>query len=158
GVLYAGIMVTSDGPQVLEFNCRMGDPETQPLLMRLESDLVPVLLAVLDGDLENADIRWDERPACCVVMASGGYPTDYETGYPIEGLEDAAEMEDVHVFHAGTKRDGGRVVTAGGRVLGVTARGESIPDARQRAYAAVEKIHFQDAHYRTDIGQKAIDR
>ncbi len=158
GVLYAGIMVTSDGPQVLEYNCRMGDPETQPLLMRLKSDLVPVLLAVLDGDLENADIQWDERPTCCVVMASGGYPTDYETGYPIEGLQDAAEMEDVYVFHAGTELDDGRTVTAGGRVLGVTARGESIPAARQRAYAAVEKIHFQDAHYRTDIGQKAVAR
>jgi phosphoribosylamine--glycine ligase len=158
GVLYAGIMVTEDGPQVLEYNCRMGDPETQPLLMRLRSDLVPVLLAVVDGELEQTDIDWDTCPTCCVVMASGGYPTEYETGFPVEGLEDAAAMEDVVVFHAGTALEDGRVVTAGGRVLGVTARGEDIPGARKRAYEAVSRIHFQGAHYRSDIGQKAIDR
>jgi len=156
GVLYAGIMVTEDGPQVLEFNCRMGDPETQPLLMRLESDLVAILLATLDERLEELDICWDPRPACCVVMASGGYPGSYRKGIPIEGLADAARMDDVVVFHAGTALDNGRVVTAGGRVLGVTARGDTIAAARDRAYEAAGKIHFEGAHYRTDIAAKAV--
>jgi phosphoribosylamine--glycine ligase len=159
GALYAGIMVTDDGPQVLEFNCRLGDPETQPLLMRLQSDLVPVLLAVLDGTLEDAELDWDPRPALCVVMASGGYPGSYAKGFPIEGLEDVEGMDDVEVFHAATKLDDdGRTVTAGGRVLGVTARGDTILEAQRRAYAAVEKIHFPGAQWRTDIGRKAIDR
>lgn len=158
GTLYAGIMVTDEGPQVLEFNCRLGDPETQPLLMRLESDLVPILLATLDGTLEDADIRWDERPTLCVVMASGGYPGAYQKGLPIEGLEEVAGMEDVVVFHAGTALDDGRVVTSGGRVLGVTARGDTIQQAKDRAYEAVGKIHFEGAYCRSDIGQKAIDR
>jgi phosphoribosylamine--glycine ligase len=160
GVLYAGIMVTDDGPKVLEFNCRMGDPETQPLLMRLESDIVPILLATIDGELEEAEIEWDPRPTICVVMASGGYPVEYRTGYPIEGLDEVAEMEDVMVFHAGTKvdEDTGRIVTDGGRVLGVTARGDTIEKAQKLAYEAVEKIHFRDAHWRTDIGDKAIYR
>ncbi len=158
GVLYAGIMVTEDGPRVLEYNCRMGDPETQPLLMRLESDIVPVLLAIIDGTLADADIRWDPRPTICVVMASGGYPVGYQKGFPIEGLDDAAKMADVVVFHAGTSRDEDQVVTSGGRVLGVTARGETIRQARDRAYEAVSRIHFDGAHYRTDIGQKAIAR
>ncbi len=118
GVLYAGIMVTDDGPQVLEFNCRMGDPETQPLMMRLKSDLVPILLATMDGTLEDTEPEWDERPAVCVVMASGGYPGHYEKGHPISGLDEAAKMEDVVVFHAGTKMQDGEVVTNGGRVLG----------------------------------------
>ncbi len=160
GVLYAGIMVTDDGPKVLEFNCRMGDPETQPLLMRLNSDIVPILLATMDGELEETDIEWDPRPTLCVVMASEGYPIEYKTGYPIEGLDEAAQMEDVMVFHAGTKidEDTGRLVTAGGRVLGVTARGDTIEGARRRAYEAVEKIDFEGAHWRTDIGSKAINR
>jgi phosphoribosylamine--glycine ligase len=158
GALYAGIMVTGDGPQVLEFNCRLGDPETQPLLMRMESDLMPVLLATVDGTLEEADIRWDPRPALCVVMASGGYPGAYRKGFPIEGLEDAAKMEDVVVFHAGTALEEGRAVTSGGRVLGVTARGRSIREAKDRAYEAVKKIHFERAYYRSDIGLKAISR
>ncbi len=158
GVLYAGIMVTEDGPQVLEFNCRMGDPETQPLLMRMKSDLLPVLLATIADELEDVEIEWDDRPTVCVVMASGGYPISYQKGYTIEGLSDAAAMDDVVVFHAGTKRMGGRIVTDGGRVLGVTARGATIVEARDLAYEAVGKIHFQDAHYRTDIAQKAIDR
>jgi phosphoribosylamine--glycine ligase len=158
GVLYAGIMVTDDGPQVLEFNCRLGDPETQPLLMRLESDLLPVLLATLDETLEDADIRWDERPTCCVVMASGGYPVSYKKGYPIEGLDEAGAMDDVIVFHAGTRLEDGQVLTNGGRVLGVTARGETICRARDRAYEAVERIYFHEAHYRTDIAAKAIAR
>ncbi len=158
GTLYAGIMVTDDGPQVLEYNCRLGDPETQPLLMRMDSDLVPVLLAVLDGTLEDVDIRWDPRPAICVVMASGGYPGPYQKGLPIEGLDDAAKMKDVVVFHAGTRLEGGRTVTNGGRVLGVTARGDTVADAKARAYEAVQKIHFERVQYRTDIGQKAVDR
>ncbi|MHC4481666.1 MAG: phosphoribosylamine--glycine ligase [Planctomycetota bacterium] len=158
GALYAGIMVTDEGPQVLEFNCRLGDPETQPLMMRLQSDLVPILLASLDGTLEDADISWDPRPAICVVMASGGYPTGYQKGFPIEGLEDVEQMEDVVVFHAATAIEDGRVVTNGGRVLGVTARGESIQQAKDRAYEAVGKIHFEGAYCRSDIGQKAIDR
>ena len=158
GALYAGIMVTDDGPQVLEFNCRLGDPETQPILMRLQSDLVPVLLASLDGTLEDADIRWDPRPAICVVMAAGGYPGAYQKGFPIEGLEDAATMPDVVVFHAGTALEEGRAVTAGGRVLGVTARGDTIQEARDRAYAAVKKVHFEKAYYRTDIARRAIER
>jgi phosphoribosylamine--glycine ligase len=158
GVLYAGIMVTNEGPQVLEFNCRMGDPETQPLMMRLKSDLVPILLATIDGTLEEMEPEWDERPTVCVVMASGGYPGRYEKGYPIRGLEEAARMKDVVVFHAGTRLLDGEVVTAGGRVLGVTAIGDTIREAKDRAYAAVAKIHYQDAYYRTDIAQKAIDR
>jgi len=158
GVLYAGIMVTDDGPQVLEFNCRLGDPETQPLLMRLESDIVPILLATLDGTLDEVDIRWDARPALCVVMASGGYPSGYQKGFPIEGLDDVKAMEDVMVFHAGTALEDGQVVTSGGRVLGVTARGDTIRQAKDRAYEAVGRIHFPKAYYRTDIGQKAIAR
>ncbi|MCK4284362.1 MAG: phosphoribosylamine--glycine ligase [Candidatus Brocadiae bacterium] len=158
GTLYAGIMVTDDGPQVLEFNCRLGDPELQPLIMRLKGDLMPILLGTVDGTLEDVDIDWDPRPALCVVMASGGYPAGYDKGFPIEGLEDVAKMEDVVVFHAGTALDDGRVVTNGGRVLGVTARGDSIQAAKDRAYEAAQKIHFENAYYRTDIGQKAIDR
>jgi phosphoribosylamine--glycine ligase len=158
GTLYAGIMITSDGPMVLEFNCRMGDPETQPLMMRLKSDLVPILLATIEGSLEEMEPEWDERPAVCVVIASGGYPGHYETGHPIGGLEQAGKMKDVVVFHAGTKMLDGEVVSAGGRVLGVTALGETIREAKDRAYEAVAKIHFQDAYCRTDIAQKAIDR
>jgi len=158
GALYAGIIVTDEGPRVLEFNCRLGDPETQPVLMRMESDLVPVLLAALDGTLEEVDIRWDPRPALCVVMASGGYPGSYRTGLVIEGLEEVAKMEDVAVFHAGTAFEDGHVVTSGGRVLGVTARGDTIHEAKDRAYEAARKIHYERAYYRTDIGQKATDR
>jgi phosphoribosylamine--glycine ligase len=158
GALYAGIMVTDEGPEVLEYNCRLGDPETQPLMMRLKSDLVPVLFAVLDGTLEDVDVEWDERSTVCVVMASGGYPGSYRKGISIEGLVEAGEMDDVVVFHAGTKRHNGAVVTDGGRVLGITARGDTIREARDRAYEAVAKIHFEGAHYRTDIGQKAIER
>ena len=158
GVLYAGIMVTDDGPKVLEFNCRLGDPETQPLMMRLKSDLVPVLLATIEGTLEEVEPEWDERPAVCVVMASGGYPGSYQKGYPISGLDRAAKMKDVVVFHAGTKVLEGEVVTSGGRVLGVTALGDTIREAKDRAYEAVAKIHFEGAYYRTDIAQKAIGR
>ncbi|MHC4568569.1 MAG: phosphoribosylamine--glycine ligase [Planctomycetota bacterium] len=156
GVLYAGIMVTAGGPRVLEFNVRFGDPETQPILMRLKSDLLEVMLAVCDGTLDEVTLEWDKRPAVCVVMASGGYPDDYEKGKKITGLEEAGRLEDVIVFHAGTKDQDGDIVTAGGRVLGVTALGETIDEAKARAYRAVETITFDGAYCRRDIADKAI--
>lgn len=156
GVLYAGLMLTANGPRVLEFNCRFGDPETQPLMMRLQSDLVEVMLAVIDGHLDQVHLRWDPRPAICVVAASGGYPGKYATGAPIEGLADAASMPDVKVFHSGTKAQGNKIVTDGGRVLGVTALGDTLADAHRRAYQAMEKIHFDKMHYRRDIGWQAL--
>jgi phosphoribosylamine---glycine ligase len=157
GVLYAGIMVASKGPQVLEFNCRLGDPETQPLLIRLRTDLLDLLEAVVDERLEEMDdkLEWDQRPAVCVVLTSRGYPGHYERGYPIEGLSQAARIPDVKVFHAGTRLEGGRVLTDGGRVLGVTALGDTLADARMRAYQAVECISFSGAHWRGDIADKA---
>jgi len=158
GLLYAGIMVTAGGVKVLEFNCRFGDPEAQPLLIRLRSDLVEVLEATIDNRLDEITLEWDPRPAVCVVMASGGYPGAYEKGKEITGLEAAARMDDVVVFHAGTRAEGGKIVTNGGRVLGVTALGNDINEARDRAYEAVGAIHFHRAHWRTDIGAKAIRR
>lgn len=156
GVLYAGLMLTAAGPKVLEFNCRFGDPEAQPILMRLTSDLVDAIEATVDGTLDRMTLAWDPRPAVCVVMASGGYPDQYEKGKVISGLERAAELPDVEVFHAGTKLDGDHVVTAGGRVLGVTALGTDIADAQQRAYEAVDRISFAGAYCRRDIGAKAL--
>jgi len=156
GVIYAGLMITAGGPKVLEFNVRFGDPETQPVLPRLESDLVPALLACVEGRLEDADLAWDQRAAVCVVMASEGYPGSYETGREIHGLESVEALEDVIVFHAGTRSENERVLTAGGRVLGVTALGSDLKDAQARAYQAVEKISFEGAYYRTDIGSKAF--
>ena len=156
GILYAGIMVTKGGARVLEFNVRFGDPETQPILFRLKSDLLDVMLAVCDGQLDGITLEWDERPAVCVVMSSGGYPGDYEKGKVIEGIKDAEALGDVKVFHAGTAEKDGKVVTAGGRVLGVTAMGDTIADAQKLAYAAVEKISFEGAYYRKDIANKAI--
>ncbi|MCH8807357.1 MAG: phosphoribosylamine--glycine ligase, partial [Planctomycetes bacterium] len=153
GVLYAGLMLTAAGPKVLEFNCRFGDPEAQVLLMRLQSDLLDLLEAAVDGRLEQADVRWDPRPALCVVMASGGYPGSYKSGLPITGLPDDAGRDDLTVFHAGTARRDGQLVTAGGRVLGVTALGDTLADARRRAYDAVERIGFEGACYRRDLGQ-----
>jgi len=158
GVLYAGLMITSAGPRVLEFNVRFGDPETQPILMRLKSDLLNVLLAVCDGKLDRIDLEWDQRPAVCVVMASAGYPGDYEKGKKITGLDDAEQMKNVVVFQAGTKCQNGDVVTNGGRVLGVTALGQTIADAKKRAYEAVALIKFDGAYYRRDIADKAIDK
>jgi phosphoribosylamine--glycine ligase len=158
GVLYAGLMVTDRGPKVLEFNARFGDPECQPLLMRLKTDLLTVLEAVVDEKLEEiGPLEWDERPSVCVVMASKGYPGPYDKGYPITGLDAAAKLPDVKVFHAGTKKDGERVLTDGGRVLGVTALGDTLAEAQRRAYEAVEKIHFGGAFYRRDIGNRAIE-
>jgi phosphoribosylamine--glycine ligase len=158
GVLYVGLMTTPQGPRVLEYNCRFGDPETQPVLMRLRTDLVDVLEAVIDDRLETLPegLEWDPRPAVCVVMAAKGYPGKYERGMPILGLAEAGRLPDVKVFHAGTKRDGDRVLTDGGRVLGVTALGDTLADAKRRAYEAVALIQFRDAHYRTDIADKAL--
>lgn len=156
GILYAGLMITGGGPRVLEFNVRFGDPETQPILARLKSDLLEVLLAVCDGTLDRITLEWDRRPAVCVVMASGGYPGDYEKGKKIVGLEEAQQLEDVIVFHAGTKEIDGDIVTNGGRVLGVTALGQTIRDAKERAYRAVDKIKFDGAYCRRDIADKAI--
>jgi phosphoribosylamine--glycine ligase len=155
GVLYAGLMLTAGGPKVLEFNCRLGDPETQPILMRLKGDFVAVMEAVIDDRLDRVTLEWDERPAVCVVMAAGGYPGPYASGKVITGLPQAASMPDVAVFHAGTRLGGNHVVTAGGRVLGVTALGKNLEAARQRCYEAVDKIHFEGAYYRRDIGSKA---
>ena len=155
GVLYAGIMFTKSGPKVLEFNVRLGDPECQPLMMSLQSDLVPIMLATIDEKLGEVDVVPDPRPAVCVVMASGGYPGSYETGYEITGI-DEAEAGGAVVFHGGTQLKDGKLVTAGGRVLGVTAQGNDLRDAQANAYAAVKKIHFKAAHYRTDIAARAL--
>jgi phosphoribosylamine--glycine ligase len=158
GVLYAGIMMTSGGPRVLEFNVRFGDPETQPILMRLKSDLLEVLLAVCDGTLDEVNLAWDRKPAVCVVMASGGYPGDYENGKKITGLDKAEQIRDVVVFHAGTKSQDSDIVTNGGRVLGVTALGDTIADAKEKVYQAVDMIKFDGAYCRRDIAEKAIKR
>ncbi len=155
GVLYAGLMINGGQPSVLEFNARFGDPETQPLMARLKSDLGEVLTATLEERLDEVKLEWDPRPAVCVVMASGGYPGSYEKGKVIEGLEDAQAMEDVVVFHAGTKKQGDGIVTSGGRVLGVTALGDDIRPAIDRAYEAVSKISWEGVHYRKDIGARA---
>jgi phosphoribosylamine--glycine ligase len=156
GVLYVGIMLTANGPKVLEYNCRFGDPETQPLLMRLKSDLVDLIEASITGQLGLATLEWNDGPALCVVLASRGYPGKYDKGLPITGIEEAEAMDDVAVFHAGTTQSDGVWRTAGGRVLGVTARGTDIGAARARAYEAVKKINFEGMHYRTDIGLKAV--
>jgi phosphoribosylamine--glycine ligase len=157
GILYAGLMISPDGrSRVLEFNCRFGDPETQAVLARLDSDLVAILEACVDGSLSDDIVRWRAEPAVCVVMASGGYPGTYEKGKGISGLGAAGSLADTVVFHAGTKLSAGSVVTSGGRVLGVTALGANLPAAIKHAYEAVSKIGFDGAHYRTDIGAKAL--
>jgi phosphoribosylamine--glycine ligase len=156
GLLYAGLMIADGEPRVLEFNVRFGDPEAQPVLVRLEGDLLPLLEAATDGRLREAEVRWRKDAAVCVVMTAAGYPGAHDTGRPIDGLAEAARLADVTVFHAGTALSGGRVVTSGGRVLGVTALGADMPDAVRRAYAAVEQIRWDGMHYRTDIGRKAL--
>jgi phosphoribosylamine--glycine ligase len=156
GILYAGLMLTPNGPKVLEFNCRFGDPETQPLMMRLQSDLLEVMLAVADGKLDKMTLKWDPRPALAVVASSKGYPGKYASGLPISGIANADALPDVKVFHAGTKQQGDEVVTDGGRVLAVTALGHTIADAQKRAYQAMELIHFDGMHFRRDIGHQAI--
>jgi len=158
GILYAGIMITQGGPRVLEFNVRFGDPETQPILARLKSDLLEAMLATCDGTLDKITLEWDSRVSVCVVMASGGYPDDYEKGKVITGLEEADKLQDVIVFHAGTTEKNGQIITAGGRVLGVTALGKDIAQAKVKAYEAVEKIKFEKAYYRKDIADKAIKK
>ena len=149
-------MMTARGPMVLEFNCRFGDPETQPVLMRMESDLLGACIASVAGRVSEGDLMWSRDPAVCVVMASGGYPGSYETNKKITGIEEADRLEGVKVFHAGTTLRDGVFYTAGGRVLGVTARGADLAQAVGRAYAAVAKIHFDGMHYRRDIAARAV--
>ena len=161
GVLYAGLMLTNQGPRVLEYNCRFGDPETQPLLLRLRTDLLDLLEAAVDDRLDEfpeSRLDWDPRPAVCVVMASGGYPGNYAKGKVISGLDETARLPDVKVFHAGTRAEKDFTLTDGGRVLNVTALGDTLADARRRAYEAVARIHFQGAHYRRDIADRALRR
>lgn len=156
GVLYAGLMITKKGPMVLEFNVRFGDPETQAMLPRLESDLVDIMLACISGGLDRTDVKWDKRPCLSVVCASKGYPDEYEKNKEITGLEQVKKMKDVIVFHAGTKNENGRIVTSGGRVLDVTGLGKDIESARVNAYNALEKIRFDGMQYRKDIGARAL--
>lgn len=158
GMLYAGLMIDGETINVLEFNCRFGDPEAQPLLMRLKSDIIDIFEAAIDGKLDRVEMKIDPRPTVCVVMASGGYPGPYENGKIIKGLTKTSECPGVEVFHAGTARKGGRIVTNGGRVLGVTAVGKTLKDAIARAYSAVDEIKWTDCYYRTDIGEKALRR
>jgi phosphoribosylamine--glycine ligase len=156
GILYCGLMMTARGPMVLEFNCRFGDPETQPVLMRMESDLLGACIASIEGRVSEGDLRWSRAPAVCVVLASGGYPGSYEVGKKITGIEEADRLEGVKVFHAGTTLRDGAFYTAGGRVLGVTARGADLAQAVKRAYEGVAKIRFEDMHYRKDIAARAV--
>jgi phosphoribosylamine--glycine ligase len=157
GFLYVGLMIDEGRPSVLEYNCRMGDPETQPLMARLDDDLVGLLHGMARGELpKTSDLRWDPRAAICVVLAAAGYPNAYDKGLPIEGLGAAKEDDDVVVFHAGTAEADGRLVTAGGRVLGVTALGIDLVQARQRVYGAIEAIRWEGLHYRRDIGHRAL--
>jgi phosphoribosylamine--glycine ligase len=158
GILYAGLMIDQGKPYVLEFNCRFGDPETQPVLSRLQSDLMEVAMAVTDERLSEVRIEWKKDPSVCVVLSAEGYPGKYKKGDPITGIEEADRLEDVQVFHAGTAFKDGSVVTAGGRVLGVTATGGSIAAAKEKAYEAIGKIHFRGMHYRTDIADRALGR
>lgn len=158
GFLYAGVMITPDGtPKVLEFNCRFGDPETQPIMMRLKSNLVDLCLGAVEGRLSRVSAEWDERAALGVVLAAGGYPFDYDKGDEIEGLPER-EGADTKVFHAGTARSDGKIVTAGGRVLCVCALGESVLEAQRKAYEQVREIRWENMYYRTDIGYRAIGR
>lgn len=158
GILYVGLMIKDGKPRVVEYNARFGDPEAQPLLMRMKSDIVPVLLACARGKLEQDSIEWHEKAAVCVVMASGGYPGAYEKGLPISGLEHAAKINDLMVFHAGTALKGGQIVNQGGRVLGVTGLGDSVRDAIDKAYVGVKVIHWDGVHFRNDIGARALNR
>jgi phosphoribosylamine--glycine ligase len=158
GVLYCGLMMTARGPQVLEFNARFGDPETQAILMRLDSDLMDALEACIDGRLADTELRWSQGASACVVASSSGYPGSYKTGFPITGLEDAARIPGVEIFHSGSSMVDDQVVTAGGRVLGVTAAGASLDEALQRAYQAIAEIRFEGMYYRRDIGHRALKK
>jgi len=155
GFLYVGLMLTKTGPKVLEFNCRLGDPETQAIVARMDFDLAGVLVEAAAGNLKPERLKWKPGASACVVLASGGYPGKFGNGYEIRGLREAEKLPDVKVLHAGTKREGNTIVTNGGRVLGVTASGETLPAALEKAYAAIEKIHFDRMHYRKDIGMHA---
>ena len=158
GVLFAGLMITADGPKLIEYNVRFGDPECQVLMLRLRSDLVPALIASRDGQLKNFDLRWHDEAALVVVMATNGYPGDYGKGSVITGLDAAAALPDVEIFHAGTKAEGGKITANGGRVLGVAATGTTVSEAQRRAYAAVDKIDWPGGFCRRDIGYLAIAR
>jgi phosphoribosylamine--glycine ligase len=158
GILYAGLMIAADGPKVIEYNCRFGDPETQAVLPRVKNDLVGMIEAAVDGKLDSVSLEIDPRPAVCIVVASGGYPESYEKGKIIQGLELAGDIRDVVVFHSGTKMDKGKVVTSGGRVLGVTGLGSNIRRAVDVAYRAVRKISFEKMFYRKDIAHRALAR
>ncbi len=158
GILYAGLMIQNNQPYVLEFNCRLGDPETQPVLSRLKTDLIDIALAITDEKLSDINLEWKPDASVCVVIASKGYPGAYEKGKIITGLDDVKKMNDAFVFHAGTAFNNNKLVTSGGRVLGVTALGKDIKDAKDRAYMAIEKIHFNGMHYRKDIADRAIKR
>lgn len=154
GVLYVGIMLTDEGPKVLEYNCRFGDPETQPQMLRLESDFVDILLASAEGDLSGVDVRWAERASGCVVLASGGYPAQYEKGMKIEGLDEAAEIPGITIFHAGTKFENGEYFTNGGRVLNICASEKNLAETMTKIYHSIPKISFSGKHFRRDIGVK----
>lgn len=158
GILYAGLMIDKGNPYVLEFNCRLGDPETQPVLSRLQTDLMDIAMAITEKRLSDIKVEWKKDPAVCVVISSSGYPGPYRKGDPIRGIDEANKMEGVHVFHAGTTFKDDTVVTSGGRVLGVTATGSDIASAKKRAYDAVGKIHFDGMHYREDIADRALNR
>jgi phosphoribosylamine--glycine ligase len=158
GILYAGLSIQGNVPKVLEFNCRFGDPETQPIVMRMHGDVIPVIERSITGALSGAELSWDTRYAVCVVMASGGYPGSYEKGHIISGLDVVDHMEDVHIFHAGTASKDGQILTAGGRVLGVTGLGGGIREAMETTYRAVSLVRWEGVHWRTDIGKKALDR
>ncbi|OGW22385.1 MAG: phosphoribosylamine--glycine ligase [Nitrospirae bacterium GWB2_47_37] len=158
GILYAGLMIDNGKPSVLEFNCRLGDPETQPILARLDTDLMDISMAIADEKLSDIEIQWKKDASVCVVLASGGYPGKYEKGKIISGLDNAGKMDDVVVFHAGTAFNNNEIVTNGGRVLGVTALGGDIKAAKEKAYEAINKIHFDGMHYRKDIADRALNR
>jgi phosphoribosylamine--glycine ligase len=158
GILFAGLMITAQGPKLIEYNARFGDPECQVMMLRLMSDLVPALIASRDGQLKNFDLRWYDEAALVVVMATNGYPGSYGKGSVIEGLDAAAALEGVEIFHAGTKAEGGRIVANGGRVLGVAATAKTVAQAQARAYAAVDKIDWPGGFCRRDIGYLAVER
>jgi phosphoribosylamine--glycine ligase len=158
GVLYIGRMMTPRGPQVLEFNARFGDPETQAILMRLESDLIEALEACIDGTLDEVKFRWSQGASACVIASSAGYPGSYKTGFPISGLSAAGRVPEVQVFHSGSARVGNQTVTAGGRVLGVTAVGASLEEALNRAYQGLTEIQFEGMYFRNDIGHRALGK
>jgi phosphoribosylamine--glycine ligase len=158
GILFAGLMLTSDGPKLIEYNVRFGDPECQVLMLRLKSDLVPALIAARDGMLKHFDLRWSDETAICVVMASKGYPGAYAKGSSIDGLDLAATVDGVEIFHAGTAEQDGRTIAVGGRVLSICALGKNVAQARERAYAAIDRIHWPEGFCRRDIGWRALHR